>query len=351
MTDQPTRVLQVGAGSMGKRRLRDLTARADVQVHLLETRPDRADEAAARFHVPVHNRLEDALAWEPQVLCISTPPDHHDPFIELALDRRLHHFCEANVWTYDHARVRQISESHHLVSAPSCSLHFLPLVRELRRVVHEELGPLQTYQMMLSTWMPGWHPQEGMEFYARNRATTAAREMVPFELLYLNHVFGLPVEVSGSVARRGRLPYETEDTWSLQMELQHGGCAQLTVLMASPGLCRSGVAFGANGWIAFDLVDGTFQRHLPEPGLDDLRSFGPMTDILEDVYRDELNTFIDAVHGRADWPHSYYHSSIATAALAAAERSALSGHREAVDPSLQPELLPAGSPSILQPAS
>ena len=344
MADSQLKVLQVGAGSMGTRRLRDLSRRPDVVLALHDQREDRLAEARSRFGVTGFAALDDALAWGPRALVISTPPDQHDPYIELALREGLHHFCEANLWTYGHRAVEQQSREKGLVSAPSNSLHFLPVVREVSRVVAEELGDLHAYQMALSVWMPGWHPDEGQEFYARHRATAAGREMVPFELLWLNEVFGPAASVSGSVTRRGQLECDSEDTWCLQMDLRDGGHGQLGVWMASPRLCRAGRAFGTNGSVAFDLMSGVLERHLEGIGIDDSRSLGAMAGVLEQAYLEEIHTFIDAIHGRAEWPHPYLASSVATATLAAAERSALTGRWEAMDTSRQPEHLPSSGP-------
>lgn len=332
------RILQIGAGAMGTRRLRDLSARDDVEVRLFDRRPDRRQRAADRFEVGTFVALDDGLAWAPDALIISTPPDAHDPFIEIALEHGIHHFCEENIWTYDHRTVERISNERGLVSAPSCSFFFVPIVRELERIIRDELGDLHAYQMLLSTYMPNWHPDEGPDFYARQRSTAAAREMVPFELVWLNWVFGAPTHVLGSVKTSGHLDNSSEDTWSLQMDVG-GGVGQLVVGHASPRDHRSGMAIGDNGRVGFDVFAGTITRDLPELGITDTRYIGSQAADLEAAYAIEIATFIDAVRG-AVWPHDYLASSVATGTLAAAERSAASGHRVAVDPDAQPAAVP-----------
>lgn len=339
------RLLQIGAGAMGTRRLRDLTARTDVEVRLFDERPDRRQRAAERFDVDTFDTLEDGLAWAPDALVISTPPDAHEPFIEIALDRGIHHFCEENIWTYDHRVVERVSDERGLVSSPSCSFHFLPVVQELVRVIRDELGGLHAYQMLLSTYMPNWHPDDGPDFYARQRSTAAAREMVPFELVWLNWVFGTPTHVLGSVKRSGQLGQATEDTWSLQLDVG-GGIGQLIVGHASPQDHRSGMAIGDNGRVAFDVFAGTITRELPGLGIADTRYIGSQAADLEQAYAAEIGAFVDALRG-AVWPHTYLASSVATATLAAAEWSARTGQRTAVDPTSQPATVPAHSQTLL----
>lgn len=324
---------------MGRRRLRDLKDRDDVELALLELRADRR-EAASEINPRLVNfsTLEEALMWKPDALSISTPPQSHDEYVKVALDRGLHHFCEANIWTIDPTFVEHASRRKSIVSAPSSSLYFLPAVVELARVVRDELGGLHGFQMALNTYMPDWHPGEGPDYYARNRNTAAGREMVPFELQWLNHAFGRPVEVLGLVTKGGNLPGVVEDTWSLQMRLEGGATGQLMVLMGCPGALRQGWCFGGAGEVFFDLFSGDIRRKF-RGGVNDSRNFGAMKDVLEHSYFREINTFIDSVFRRAVWPQSYLASAWATATLAAAESSSESGRRVRVDAAVQPEML------------
>jgi predicted dehydrogenase len=338
MASIPLRVLQIGAGSMGQRRLRDLKDRDDIELALFELRADRRQRASSvNSKLVTFANLDEALGWKPNALSISTPPQSHDEYVHLALERGVHHFCEANIWTMNPEPVQQASQRKSVVSAPSSSLYFLPAVQELARIVREELGGLHGYQMALNTYMPDWHPSEGIEYYARNRNTSAGREMVPFELLWLDHVFGLPQEVSGLVTRGGTLPGIVEDTWSLQMRLEGGGSGQLMVLMGCPGALRQGWCFGEAGQVFFDLFSGEIRREYRK-GPNDSRNFGVMKDVLEGSYHREINTFIDAILGRGCWPQSYHASAWATATLAAAESSSELNARVAVNVTVQPKV-------------
>lgn len=334
------KVLQIGSGSMGTRRLRDLSARGDVQLALLEERDDRREAAMRKFGIPGFAGVDEALAWGPDAIVISTPPHAHAPYVELALRQGLAFFCEADIWTYDHTVIERATREKGIVAAPSCTFYFLPVVRELRRVVGEELGKLHMYAMCLSVDAPGWHPGEGAEYYARSRSTAPGREMVPFELIGLDYVFGEPRTVSGTVGRRGELAMESEDTWCLQMELESGATGQLAVLMASPQTVRKGIAVGSNGIVEFDLTSGTIARRLPTLGIDDTLQCGTIAERLEAVYADEIHAFVDAARGKRDWPFSYRKGAMLTGTLAAAERSAIIGRAERVDPAKPPAKLP-----------
>lgn len=226
---------------MGTRRSRDLHQRPDVSLALYDGRADRRAAAESRFGVKGFAQLDAALAWDPQALIISTPPGTKGACINLAFDRGLHHFSEADMWTY--GAVSRGASARHLVGVPSGSMSFLPLFKNLGPLLRDNLGAVLGYQFYLSTFMPAWHPSEGLEYYARHRNTAPAREMIPFELSWLNAVFGPASEVAGRFEKFGTLSGEIEDTWSLSMRLRNGGMGQLTVTMACPTDCRRGGVF------------------------------------------------------------------------------------------------------------
>ena len=63
MKKSKPKILQIGAGAMGTRRLRDLYQRKDVALALYDERADRCAAAHARFGVRVFPKLDNALEW------------------------------------------------------------------------------------------------------------------------------------------------------------------------------------------------------------------------------------------------------------------------------------------------
>ncbi|MDT4944033.1 MAG: hypothetical protein QOH14_766 [Pseudonocardiales bacterium] len=341
------RILQIGGGSMGTRRMRDLHDRphgADpLTIRLLDARDDRRAAAEARFGVSGVASLDEALAFEPDAFVISTPPHLHQQFVATALELGKHVFCEADIWPFDSMSVERAQADHPgLIAAPSATLRFQPVIREVARIVAQELGTLHAFGYLLSVDAPAWHPTEGSEYYARHRATAPAREMTAFELIALQDVFGPAAAVSGLVQQRGSLGTDSEDSYSLQYRTQSGAAGQLTVLMASPQVARRGWAAGDNGVLYFDLLTGVVDRKFPaaNPPVDDSRKICDWGGVLETVYLEEISTFIAAIDGTARWPYSYGESALVCGTLAAAELSMMTGNTERVRPDLVPAQLP-----------
>jgi predicted dehydrogenase len=292
-----------------------------------------------RFGVSLARSPEDGFTWDPDVVIVSTPPDRHAPYVELALEHGKNFFTEADIWPFDYRRVEQVAGAKRLVAAPSCTLYFSSIVREVRRVVRDELGHLHAFGYFLSVDGPRWHPGEGHEYYARHRSMAPAREMVAFELIALDYIFGGPTDVAGYVSQRGSLEMKSEDTWTLQMTLESGAAGQLSVAMACPQTARHGWAAGDNGYVSFDLSGGTIERAFPGAAMD-TRTICDWAGELESVYAEEIATFLDTVAGNCSWPYSYRRSSLLCGALAAAELSALTGRVEPVSADRLPAEFP-----------
>jgi predicted dehydrogenase len=332
------KLLQIGAGSMGKRRLRDLHRRKDIELAVYDQREDRRTAAHTQFGVKPFANLDDALLWGPAALIISTPPGQKKAYIDLALERGFHHFSEADIWTYGMRKRSPGLEG--LVMWPSASLNHLAMVKALAALVLNDLGSLLSYHHALGSYMPDWHPTEGDEYYGRHRSTAPAREMVCFELHFLNAVFGEATEVAGSFSKFGDLPGDSEDTWSLLFRLKKGGTGQLVSTMACPSAFRRGFCVGTRGFATWDFQSGEITVSIqPEPNLRTIQ-FGATSTAIEESYLEEINSFVDAVVGNSRSLRTYRMNQESTATLAAAERSSVTGQWVDVDPDAEPNLVP-----------
>src|ERR1044071_8065295 len=88
------KILGIGGGSMGRRRLRDITHLNVGEVILFEPVPERCREIAAAFGVRGFTDIAEALAQKPDAMTISTPPALHEPYVRKAMDLNLHEFAE-----------------------------------------------------------------------------------------------------------------------------------------------------------------------------------------------------------------------------------------------------------------
>src|ERR1051325_7422961 len=128
------KILCIGAGSMGRRRLRDLTHLATRDVILCEKSPERAKQVAAAFGVPAYTDLDEAFAQQPEVVSISTPPAFHEDPVRRAMDAGTHIFAEVP-FVLNLQAMREIvrrAPAYPKVLAASHSIRMYPPVRLIR---------------------------------------------------------------------------------------------------------------------------------------------------------------------------------------------------------------------------
>src|SRR5260221_7338585 len=89
--------LIAGLGSMGKRRIRNLTYLNAGEISGFDPRSDRRDEASSKYGICTFGEFSEAMASKPDALIISTPPDLHMPYMLAAANAGIHFFCEASV--------------------------------------------------------------------------------------------------------------------------------------------------------------------------------------------------------------------------------------------------------------
>src|SRR6266545_7375747 len=133
------KILSIGGGSMGRRRLRDLTYLNDENVILFEPAKDRCTEISEAFAVPGFTDFEEALAQKPEAITISTPPALHEPYVRKAIDLNLPVFSEIP-FVLDVKSLAEIAEkvpSYSGVLGISHTIRYYPPFRIVRDLLQQ----------------------------------------------------------------------------------------------------------------------------------------------------------------------------------------------------------------------
>src|SRR2546421_6073779 len=248
------RVLVVGLGSMGNRRLRNLAHLGEPDVAAFEPDPERRQQAEQRG-VPVFETFERALEWGPDALVISTPPDRHHEYAMAAAAHGLHFFTEASVVP---GRTQELIEAvgdQAIVAAPSCTLRFHPGIQLLaRRLEAGAVGRPLAVVHHVGQHLADWHPWEDYRhFYAGRRDTGAARELVVYELNWMTQLFGPIRQVQGIARKVSALELEIDDLYAAIIGFGSGVEGALVVEVISRPAVRPSRVGGEAGTPVWDF--------------------------------------------------------------------------------------------------
>src|SRR5581483_7094765 len=180
------KILSIGAGSMGRRRLRDLTHLAPGDIILCEKSPERAKQVAVAFGVPAYTDLDQAFAQKPEVVTVSTPPAFHEEPVRRAMDAGAHVFAEVPfVLNLETMRgIARGAAAYGKVLAASHSFRMYPPVRLIRDLVCSgAIGKPLYLEHSLGQHVAGWHTYEHYnDFYAGDiRMGGAGTDMIAHE--------------------------------------------------------------------------------------------------------------------------------------------------------------------------
>ncbi|CAG0938210.1 hypothetical protein BROC_00152 [Candidatus Brocadiaceae bacterium] len=248
--------LVIGLGSMGKRRVRNLKALGIECIAGFDPRTDRRQESADKYGIPVFDDLGTAMStFGPQVFVISTPPDLHMHYAYYAYERGISCFIEASVVDAD--KIKQLSENISgttIVIVPSCTMRYYPGPKKIKELIHANaIGKVLNVNYQTGQYLPDWHPWEKIEeFYVSRRETGGAREIVPFELTWLNDIFGEAKALGCVKAKLTAMPANIDDLYHCLLRYDGNVLANLTVeVISRPKATREMRVLGSDGEIVF----------------------------------------------------------------------------------------------------
>jgi len=222
------KILAVGAGSMGRRRLRDLLALEAGEVVLYEPQADRCYEIAARFGLRGFTDFEKALAEKPDAMTVSTPPALHDRYVQKAVDLRIHVFAEVP-FVLDPEVLGAITaraDDYPSVLGVSHTMRYYPPVRIIHdRILSGHIGKPLYLEYSLGNYLPDWHPYEDYRrFYASDVSLGGAgMDMLLHELNAIQWWMGGVRRVSARLTKLSSLEIEGPDNHDIMLDFENGG--------------------------------------------------------------------------------------------------------------------------------
>lgn len=300
--------LVIGLGSMGKRRVRNLQALGIEHVAGFDPRSDRREESRTKYNIPVFEDLEAAVgAFKPQAFVISTPPDLHMHYAFYAYERGINCFIEASVVDAD--KIKQLSErveKNDIVMAPSCTMRYYPGPKKIKELIKAKaIGKVLNVSYQTGQYLPDWHPWEKIEeFYVSNRETGGAREIVPFELTWLNDIFGEAKAIACVKAKLTDMSADIDDIYHCLLRYDDNVLANLTVeVISRPKATREMRVLGSDGEIVFS-ADTNSVRYI-NTSMNDWSELQFGTGTVESQYINpeepyiaEMKDFVDAVQAK-----------------------------------------------------
>ncbi len=304
--------LQIGLGSMGKRRIRCLKSLGHKNILAYDIKDDRRREAETKYRIQTTGDLDRIDYRGIDAILISTPPDKHAPYIRLAIDQKKPAFVEASVILAGLERLNSQAKKRGVLIAPSCTLKFHFAIKEIKALVAGgAYGKMTNFSYHSGQYLPDWHPWERIrDYYVGRKETGGGREIVPFELTWLVDIAGWPKSVTGLFGKTMRLGVDIDDTYVIGLDFGRA-FGSLIVDVVSRYATRSlilNMEFGQILWRwdepEVKIYDARNLRWIHHHCPQGQSAAGYNKNITEDMYIDEVRSFVAAATGKGTFPNT-----------------------------------------------
>jgi len=326
---------------MGKRRVRNLLHNKIPSKNIVgfDLKPDRRKEAEEKYGIRVCADFMTAFKeHNPDVLIISTPPDQHSRYYLFAAKHKKHLFVEATTVTTGYKELKKMLDGS-FVAAPSCTWRYLPAIKKIKSMIDSgAIGSIQTLQYHMGQYLPDWHPWEDYrQVYFAKKNTGACREMFPFELIWLNDIVQSRVErVSGFVRKLSDLDMPADDLYAAVLEYKNKVIGLMNIDVLARTALRTLRLVGSKGVLDWDWLNyqiKVFSVATKKWRTISLRAGGAEKNYVttEDMYREEIKHFLDAILGKQPYPYSFAEDEQILNTTYALEKSSKTGKTYTID--------------------
>jgi predicted dehydrogenase len=308
------KILIIGLGSMGKRRIRNLLHLGFSNIYGFDLRKDRREEAEKKYEIRTFDTFENAINdTKFDAFVISLPPILHNQFIESSIELGIPCFVEVNVILEGLEKLENKAKRQQILVAPSSTMNFHPAVKFIKDTIKsKKLGEISNIMYHSGQYLPDWHPYEKVsDFYVSNPITGGAREIVPFELTWLCSIFGMPLKVAGMFKKTISIDGAEliDDTYNCMFDFD-GYFLTMTIDVVSRKARRLLVINGDSGQLIWDWNQKKVVIHKNETLTEEFNfevmesHAGYNKNITEEMYIKEMEAFIYAAFENEIYPNS-----------------------------------------------
>jgi len=328
-------ILQIGLGSMGKRRIRNLFYNKISPNDIYGFDPDlkKCKETEDKYKIKTYSNFKKAVKEvNPDIYIISTPPNLHSKYFLFAAKMKKHFFVEATTVDKGYKELAKLL-NNKFIGVPSNTWVYFPAIKKLKKIISEnKIGEILSFQYHMGEYLPDWHPWDDYrKVYFAKKKTGGAREMFVFELIWISDLLNSDIsKISGLVEKVSDLEMTADDIYSAVVKFKSGTIGNIAIDTLARTPFRTIRFIGSTGVLDWDFTakeiklfqkkNNTWKSIILIKGESEKGYY-----TTEDMYREEMSEFLNAIKGKSDYPYSFKQDHKMLKALFALEKSSKTG--------------------------
>ena len=298
------KIIVIGLGSMGKRRIRLLNEHKDVQLFGIDSQESRCSEVKELFGITCYKTIKEACEKENiDAAVISTSPLSHSAIISECLDLNLHVFTEINLVQDGYTENMSKAQAKGKVLFLSSTFLYRKETQFIIKKVQETTCPLN-YIYHVGQYLPDWHPWESYNnYFIGNSKTNGCREILAIDLPWIVTAFGPIKNAISMKSKNTDLNIEYNDNYLILLEHESGHKGVFAADVVSRKPYRHIDVYGEHLQLSWNgTADSLFEynvenKHEHNIVFEDASEHveGYASFITENPYREELNAFLNQI--------------------------------------------------------
>ena len=289
---------------MGKRRLRLLSERKDVELFGIDSQESRCEEVKEKFGITCFKSIAEAVETENiEAAVISTSPLSHASIIKECLTHNLHVFTEINLVQDGYEENMALAKEKDVVLFLSSTFLYRKETQAIIEKVQNAKCPLN-YIYHVGQYLPDWHPWESYNnYFIGNPRTNGCREIMAIDLPWVVTAFG-PIKKFYAVKSKNtelNISYNDNYLITLEHESGHKGVFAVDVVARKSG--RHIDIFGEQLHLSWKGTADSLNVFNIEEKKDETVTFDDASEhvegyaafVTENPYREELKSFLKQI--------------------------------------------------------
>ena len=301
------KIIVIGLGSMGKRRLRLLSERKDVELFGIDSQESRCEEVYEKFGITCFKSIAEAVEAENiETAVISTSPLSHASIIKECLTHNLHVFTEINLVQDGYEENMALAKEKDLVLFLSSTFLYRKETQTIIEKVQNAKCPLN-YIYHVGQYLPDWHPWESYNnYFIGNPRTNGCREIMAIDLPWVVTAFGPIKKFYAVKSKNTELNISYNDNYLITLEHENGHKGVFAVDVVARKSGRHIDIFGEQLQLSWKGTADSLNLFNIEEKKDETITFDDASEhvegyaafVTENPYREELNSFLKQIADR-----------------------------------------------------
>lgn len=300
------KIIVIGLGSMGKRRIRLLSEHKDMLLFGIDSNQERCQEVTEKYGIKCYGSISEVVAKEqPVAAVISTSPLSHAAIIKECLQNDLHVFTEINLVSDGYEdNMKLAEEKKRTLFLSSTFLYQAETLKIIEKVKQADVCKIN-YIYHVGQYLPDWHPWESYNnYFIGNPRTNGCREILTIDLPWIVTAFGDIKSVQVLKSKNTGLNIAYNDNYLILLEHETGAKGVFAADVVSRKAVRHFEAYGEDMHITWDGTPETLWGYdlqkkedvqlLADLTTEHIEGYSNLVD--ENPYRFELQAFLDAIN-------------------------------------------------------